>query len=275
MIAARVGAILLVVICTACSGGGGGSGGAPPPATPNPVNAPPAASQPSAGGMWFALSAGSTAMTLMIAETGEVRVMAPPTASSGPAFGYGAVAVIGNRVAGSFETRTIQPSPTAPPGGELDCTLEGTVSTRVSMQATVVCTDEVGSATTTSLAFLYDARYEADSSLALIAGNYTLPTNPTVNSLNINGDGTLFGVYQNGPRCTLNGRVEIVDANFNLYRFEVLFSGCTVLTQFEGVTMTGFATRDLPGQKAGAFHLLMTAVVAGRIEFTSLIYEPV
>lgn len=272
MIAARVAAIILVVTCAACGGGGGGT----PAVAPAPVNTPPpAASQQSAGGMWFAVSGGASPMTLMITENGEMRVSAPPTASSGPAFGYGVVAVTGNRVAGSFETRTIQPSPTSPPGGELECTFEGTVSTRVSMQATVVCTDEAGGATTASLAFHYDARYETDSSLALIAGNYTLPTNAAGNSLNINGDGTLFGVYENGPRCTLNGRVEIVDASFNLYRFEVLFSNCTVLKHFEGVTMTGLATRDLPGQKAGAFHLLITAVVGGRIEFASLIYEPV
>jgi hypothetical protein len=225
--------------------------------------------------MWFALTGGSTAMTIMIAETGEMRVIAPPNASSGPAFGYGAVIVTGNRVAGSFETRAIQPTTTSPTGAELDCTLEGTVSTRVSMQATVICTETAGSASTTALNFQYDSRYETDSSLALIAGNYTMPVNTAGNSLNINGDGTLFGVYQNGPRCTLNGRVAIVDANFNLYRFEVLFSGCTVLPQLEGVTMTGFATRDLPGQKAGAFHLLLTAVVAGRLEFASVVYEPV
>jgi hypothetical protein len=39
--------------------------------------------------------------------------------------------------------------------------------------------------------------------------------------------------------------------------------------------MTGFATRDLPGQKAGAFHLLLTGMVAGRLEFASVVYEPV
>ena len=95
------------------------------------------------------------------------------------------------------------------------------------------------------------------------------------NSLNINGDGTLFGLYDNGPRCTLNGTVSIIDANFNLYRFEVLFSTCTVLAlQYEGATMTGLATRNLPGQKAGAFMMLLTAVINGRLEFASVLYEP-
>lgn len=266
---AHAAAILALVACAGCSGGGGDPA---PGTTPNP---PPSPLQQSAGGLWFALTGGSTAMTLMIAETGELRVIAPPSsASSGPAFGHGAVLVTTDRVAGSFETRAAQPSPTSPAGAELDCTLDGTVSTRLSMQATVACTDTAGSSTTTALTFHYDSRYDTDSSLALIAGNYTLALHSTGNSLNINGDGTLFGVYQNGPRCTLNGRVAIVDANFNLYRFEVLFSGCTVLTHLEGVTMTGFASRDLPGQKAGAFHLLLTAVVAGRLEYTSVVYEP-
>jgi hypothetical protein len=274
MITIRAAVIVAVVTCAACSGGGGGGTAAGTP--PNPPGSPPPVAQQSAGGFWFALTGGATAMTLMIAETGEMRVTMPPsTSSSGPAFGSGAVLVTTNQVAGSFETRAVQPSPTSPVGAELDCTIDGTVTTRVAMQTTVVCTDTSGSSTTTDLNFYYDSRYDSDSSLTLIAGNYTLPLNASGNSLNINGDGTLFGMYQNGPRCTLNGRVTIVDTSFNLYRFEVLFSGCTVLTHLEGVTMTGFATRDLPGQKAGAFHLLLTAVVAGRLEFASVVYEPV
>jgi hypothetical protein len=39
--------------------------------------------------------------------------------------------------------------------------------------------------------------------------------------------------------------------------------------------MTGLATRNPPGQKAGAFSLLLTAVIDGRLEFASVMYEPV
>jgi len=225
--------------------------------------------------MWFAITAGSSAMSLMVAETGEVRITAPPTGSSGPAFGYGAVIVVGNRVSGSFETRAIPSSPATPTGSELDCTAEGTVSTRVSMQLTIVCVDTAGTTTTSTLNFMYDSRYDSDSSLADIGGNYTLTVNAATNTLNINGDGTLFGMYHNGPRCTLNGTVSIIHADFNLYRFDVLFSNCTVLSQYEGATMTGLATRNLPGLKAGAFYLLLTAVINGRLEFISVVYEPV
>ena len=274
MLAARYPTTLVLALLAGCGGGGGGA----PSTTPPPINTnPPAAAQQSAGGMWFAVTSGSSAAaSFMIAETGEVRVSMGPTGASGPSFGYGAVTVIGNRVEGSLETRAIPGSPAAPPGAELDCTASGTVSTRVSMQLTIVCVDAAGATTTTPLSLLYDSRYDTDSSLADIAGNYTLTVNTATNTLNINGDGTLFGMYHNGPRCTLNGTVSIIHSDFNLYRFDVRFSNCTVLAaQFEGVTMTGLATRNLPGQKAGSFLLLLTAVINGRLEFASVLYEPV
>jgi hypothetical protein len=225
--------------------------------------------------MWFSVS-GSSAYSLMVAETGELRVVTPPSGTGGPSFGFGAVTVVGNRVEGSLKTRAVQPTPGGPPGAELDCTVSGTVSTRTSLQLTFVCTDTGGVTTTTPLSFQYNSSYDADSSLAQIGGNYTLGINPTTNSLNINGDGTLFGMYHNGQRCVVNGTVSIIHADFNLYRFELRFSNCTFLaSQYEGVTMTGFATRNVPGQKAGAFLLLVTAVINGRIEFASVLYEPV
>jgi hypothetical protein len=273
MLAARRPTTILVLALL--SGCGGGSGGAPSTVAPTTTN-PPAAAQQSAGGLWFAAAGGSSGATFMIAETGELRVTMGPTSTSGPAFGYGAVTVIGNRVEGSLETRAIPASPTGPPGAELDCTASGTVSTRVSMQLTIVCVDAAGTTTTTPINFMYDSRYDTDSSLADIRGNYTLTVNAATNTLNINGDGTLFGLYHNGPRCTLNGTVSIIHSDFNLYRFDVLFSNCTVLAaQYEGVTMTGLATHNLPGQKAGSFLLLLTAVINGRLEFASVLYEPV
>jgi hypothetical protein len=214
----------------------------------------------------------------MIAETGDLRVVMPPAGTSGPAFGFGAVTVTGNRVEGNLKTRAIASSPGGPPGAELDCTVTGTVGTRTSMQLTTVCVDAAGSTTTTPIGFMYDARYDTDSSLADIAGNYTLPlpASAATNTLNINGDGTVFGLYDNGPRCTLNGTVSIIHRDFNLYRFEILFSNCTRLaSQYEGATLTGFATRNVPGQKAGAFLLMVTAVINGRIEFASVVYERV
>lgn len=263
---------LTAFVATLLAACGGGSGGGAPSTVSPPVT------QQSAGGMWFSGPGTSTAMSLMIAETGDLRVVIPPAGTSGPAFGFGAVTVTGDRVEGNLKTRAITSSPGGPPGAELDCTVAGTVSTRSSLQLTTVCVDAAGGTTTTPIGFLYDARYDTDSSLADLAGNYTVrpPLNTATNTLNINGDGTVFGMYHNGPRCTLNGTVSIIHRDFNLYRFEILFSNCGVFpSQYEGLTMTGFATRNLPGQKAGAFLLMVTAVVNGRIEVASLIYEPV
>jgi hypothetical protein len=268
---ARWPTILALTFLTGCGGGGGSGGGAAPPTV-----SPPASPQQSAGGIWFSVTGTSSGMSLMIAETGDLRVVMPPSGSSGPAFGFGVVTVTGNRVEGTLKTRAVTPSPADPPGAELDCTISGTVSTRASMQLTTVCVDTAGGTTTIPISLMYDSRYDTDSSLADIAGNYTLSVNTATNTLNINGDGTLFGMYHNGPRCTLNGTVSVINGDFNLYRLEVSFSSCTVFaSQYEGVTMTGFATRHLPGQKARAFLLLLSAVINGRVEFVSVIYEPV
>ena len=77
-------------------------------------------------------------------------------------------------------------------------------------------------------------------------------------------------------RCTLNGTVSIPHPDYNLYRFDVLFSNCTFFASgYEGKTMIGLATRNLPGQKGGAFYIVLTAVIDGRLQLASLIYEPV
>jgi uncharacterized Zn-binding protein involved in type VI secretion len=268
--AARWSTILVLAFLAGCGSSGGGGASAPATNSPAPT-------QQSAGGLWFAVTTGSNnATSLMIAETGELRVTSAPTGSSGPGFGHGAVTVTGNRVDGSYKTRVFGP-PTAPAGTTIDCTLSGTVSTRSSMQLTTTCLDAAGTSSTTALSFMYDARYDADSSLAEIAGNYTLTVNSTTNTLNINGDGTLFGMYHNGPRCTMNGTVSIIDSNFNLYRFELQFSNCGLFpSQVEGARIIGLATRNIPGQKTGAFLLQMTTSTDGPFQFfASVLYEPV
>ena len=253
----------LGALLVGCGGGGdGGGGAATPPPTPQ-----------SAGGVWIANAVTATPPTgtlmLLIAETGEMRMTGP-----GPSFGAGAVIVTNNnQVSGSYQTRSIQPSPTAPAAPDLDCTVQGTVTTRTSLQLAVRCTDTTGATTEQNLSFSYDATHGTDSSLAAIAGNYTFEFRPATNTLNINGDGTLFGMFDNGPQCLLNGRVEIIDANFDLYKLTVSFANCTRLAQYEGITMTGFARREIPG-RTGAFYALLTGVVDGRLQSFSVLYVP-
>jgi hypothetical protein len=90
-------------------------------------------------------------------------------------------------------------------------------------------------------------------------------------------------MLDNGPNCTVNGQVQIIDARFNLYRFELQLSLCQgVFNQpYDGTTLRGFAARNLPGMRPGAFILLLTGTPAigtapvPLFDFFSLLYEPV
>jgi hypothetical protein len=248
---------------TTASGDTGGSGVAQNP----PVTTPSGAQSP--GGIWHSFGGPTSAVTLYIAEDGNLRVQ-----DQGPAFGTGAVIVTsGNSVSGSYQSRSIQSSPTAPPSQSLTCEVTGTVTQRVALQLALHCTDASGAVTDRSYVFGYDPAYDVDSSLAAIAGNYTLSINTQTNTLTIAGDGALFGMFHNGAQCLVNGRVEIPDPNFNLYELEMTFSNCQFLKSHEGQTMTGFAARGLPGLPSGAFLLLVTGMINGRLEFHSLLYE--
>ena len=257
----RHGTLALLVVAAGCSGHGGNS------AAGNGVPVPTGPQSP--GGIWVATTPPVSTLTLFVAEDGDMRVSA-----EGPSFGAGAVMVTNlNQVTGSYHLRALQPSQTNPAASNLTCFVAGTVTTRTTMQLTVDCTDDAGASTERRLSFFYDATYEMGSSLADIAGNYTLEFRPATNTLNINGDGTLFGMLDNGPQCLLNGVVEIIDARFDLYRVTLSYSNCTRLPQYEGVTMTGFARRAYATQ-AGAFYAFLTGIVDAELSVLSVIYVP-
>jgi hypothetical protein len=268
-------ASLWVAMFSGCggSGGSGGSGNAGDPMSSASPNLPQPAPQ-SPGGIWHAfppqsVSPSPSPLSLFIAENGEMKVMA-----SGPAFGSGAVIVTNdNRLSGSYQLRSIQSNPLAPTTPDTTCEIEGTVTARLQLRVTARCTDAGGVPSSVDYVLGYDTSYETDSTLADIAGNYTLSFSPATNSLNINSDGTVFGLFHNGVRCTVNGRVEIPDSRFNLYRFELGFSSCQTIARYEGQTMTGLAVRAPPGLPPGAFLLLLTGAIEGRLHVFSILYE--
>jgi hypothetical protein len=273
------------------------SGGDDSASAANPAAAGPPAPTQSAGGIWGGIPAAGESITLYIAETGELVVQT--SSSSGGTHGTGAVIVNNpNDVAGTYQARSfatvVVPLPPAPPPPlpppvpvtEQTCTLDGTVTERSLLQVDLSCTDTAGNTTQRSASLLYHPAYELDSALADIAGNYTVPFRPQTNTLNIN-NGVIFGMFDNGPTCTVNGQVQIIDARFNLYRVELLMSLCQtpIGALYEGATFRGFAARNLPGMRAGAFLLLVsgrpsplgsgTTVVNPSILFVSMLYEPV
>jgi hypothetical protein len=65
-----------------------------------------------------------------------------------------------------------------------------------------------------------NALYQRDSSLELLAGTYVTP----YTALTVDSQGEIF--YQHGS-CVGNGAVELIDADFNMYRMEIEVTGCT------------------------------------------------
>jgi len=274
----RLSALLLSAVLAGCGGGGGGS--SPPagvptpiaqPPAPAPAPAPPPAASKSAGGIWHGISTSNETLTLFVAETGDLRaqdVMGLPPNAPLPLSGAGAVIVTGDQLAGAYDTG--RPFSTF----SEHCELTGTVVERVSLTVTLACTDNAGSKRSPTVILGYDAGYDGGSSLAAIAGNYTFAPKAT-NVLNIDGNGVIFGVYDNAANCTVNGTVKIVDARYNLYAIEWRMSLCQVpFVQYEGATMSGYGTMNLRGQPPGSLLLFLTGVVAGHMESSSLLYAP-
>lgn len=259
--------MLLTGVLAGCGGGGGGYGA---PSQSPPVVQPPVASK-SPGGIWHGFSTSNETLTLFVAETGTLRALVtkgvPPNVQP-PLFGSGAVLVTGDQLAGAYDSG--QPFTTFAE----HCELTGTLVERVSMNVTLDCTDSSGAKRSPAVTLGYDTDYGRASSLAAIAGNYTFSLRPT-NVLSIDGNGVIFGTYDNGPNCTVNGTAEIVDSRYNLYAFEWLMSLCQApFTKFEGATMSGFGVMNVRGAPAGSVLVLLTGVVAGHLEGASLMYQP-
>ena len=138
------------------------------------------------------------------------------------------------------------------------------------------CSDASGPVWNESATLFYQTDYEQNSSLAIIAGNYTLGPIAATNTLNIAGDGRIFGMYDNGPACTVSGQVSLLDPAYNLYDIQWTFSSCgPILPDYEGIQFTGIATiPTIPSLPSGSFYLLMTGNVAGDFRSISVIYEP-
>jgi hypothetical protein len=81
-----------------------------------------------------------------------------------------------------------------------------------------------------------DSVYRRPSSLQIVAGTYV--NGPQ--TLSIDTQGTLF--YQSAfNHCVGQGRVEIIDARFNMYRFEIRLESCdrSFSTELNGLTYSG------------------------------------
>jgi len=262
-----------LIVAAGCGGGGGGAGSAV--TQPNPP-APPASPvvPASAGGIWFVPGTPETAVTLFVAENGELKIFDQGW------FGTGAVIVTnGTEVAGSYERVLVQFVTTEPRSTRESCEVTGIVTPHAALSLTIGCKDRQGETVERTFAFNYDARYEQTSSLDAIAGNYKVPIAPQTHTLSISNNGEIFGTFHSGgsASCTVNGRIELVDPDFTIYGIELTLASCTGLAApyYNNGTLSGLVVAEPGGVADGAF--LMLAVLTtddGGFAVYSLIYEP-
>ena len=279
----QIWAIAMALLLSACGGGGSGGGGsapvpgpapAPPP-DPGPTAPPPPANQ-SPGGIWSGFTAAGDA-TFYITEEGELHFSADIPGGL-LILGAGTVEISnGDELAGELQAGRILPEPSAssPPG--LICSLDGALTERAQIDLAVECEDAGGPAWNETLSLTYSKDYEQPSSLDRIASGYRLAFGPAAETLNLDGD-EVSGEYHNGLNCTVKGQVSPRDPSYNLYWVEWTMSNCLApFPNYEGAEFMGIASiipSTLDEAPMGSIHIFLTAEVAGRFDFLSVIYEP-
>jgi len=264
-------AIATISLLIAGCGGGGSSAPASqalPPA-PTTVQSP--------GGNWFVLDSNSNPVQFYISETGKVRsIFDVEAVTDGPTFGSGSVDITGtDEVYGVLQARGIQPAG-GPAPIDLSCTLSGTVRERSLLVLSIVCSDSNSIVYDEGFSLRPQPGYGAGSSLIDIAGNYTWPSRPSTNMLNITADGTLFGMYHNGANCTVNGVVSIMDSDFSFLDVEWTMANCTdPIGIYEGAAVSGFAMESpSPNDPPGSYYFLLTGVNDSGFFAISVNFEP-
>jgi hypothetical protein len=239
--------IFVVMLIVGCGGGGsGGSSATSPPSPPPPPPPPPPPANLSPGGVWIGSDSNGGELVGIVTETGRFHFLIDDgLIDDEPMQGTGIMSVSNvNNLNGNFElvpqVGSVFPDGTTP----ANCALVGTVTERQSMVVIVDCTTTAGTQEQITATLDYDAIYDRNSSLATIAGNFQDVGEVGEPIVNIAGDGTIF--FQDpSTGCVVNGQVSIIDADFNAYDFEVLYSNCTgSMANFNDSVFSGVALLD-------------------------------
>ena len=263
----------LLVYLTGCGGGSGGT------ATVQIAGTNGSGGVQSPGGIWFGRDSANESVVLYIAETGKLRATLHPQGSIIPSFGGGTVSVAStNVVTGSFEVRGDLIPSAGQRGEDLGCAISGSVSERQFLTVNVTCSDSAGVVYEETLQLLYDPNvYERDSSLEQLAGDYTIEFQPDTNFLSIAADGTLFGMFNIGARCFVEGTATAIDMDYAFIDITWTMSGCTnPIGNYEGTQMSGFALANpAPTGRPGSYYFLLTGQSPDGLYAISVLYEPV
>lgn len=247
----------IMMLCLAGCGGGGGVGDFDLAGGLN-ITFPDQAF----GGIWTGTDDNGLEILALTTETGRLHWIAPETGEQG--FGTGTVSALHADVEYTY---------VAPLGFTLEdgstsasCAGGGIISERVSLWVNAGCTTESGSTFNNTATLDYDALYDRDSSLALVAGNYDdfgLVVNVTANG----------EVFEQDPAtgCVVNGQIDIIDSRFNAYDVSITYSNCEgAVANLNGATFSGLGILDNSAVPETAIFAL-TGVVDNVIY--SVIYE--
>jgi hypothetical protein len=265
--------IFLLISLTGCGGGSGGS------AATQIAGTIGSGGTQSPGGIWFGRDSANESVVLYIAETGMLRATLHPQGSIIPSFGGGTVSVSSNNiVTGTLEVGGDLVLPMGQRREDLGCAISGSVQERQVLTVDITCSDSGGVVYEEALRLMYDPNvYERDSSLDDLAGEYTLEFQPDTNSLSIAVDGVLFGMFNNGARCLVEGTAMVIDAEYTFIEVTWTMSGCTnQIGNYEGTQMSGFALANpAPTGRPGGYYFLLTGTSPDGLYSISVLYEPV
>jgi len=273
---------ILPILVSLFAGGCGGNSSAPPS---SPPISPPVPATQSPGGQWLGLDSQARLVNLLISEKGDLRGFVHiGTGMEPPFFTTGTVSVTnGDDLAGAMRGQDLlSPPPINLPGGPIalplptiiSCSLSGTVVEHTRFTAQISCSDDDALIYDESVVLMSQPGYQNGSSLDAIAGNYTLASNPATNTLNITTDGTVFGMYDNGPSCTVNGLVSIIDDRFSLLEVNWTLSMCTDPFGFaEGAEYDGFAMPSPDLNAPDSYYFLLIRELPDSLSLISVIYD--
>lgn len=219
-----------ILACFGLVACGGSSGSSTP--TPPTTNASP-------GGIWegqivFDSTGTSVEVVGVVTESGEMRFI---TSDGQQIWGNGSVTNV-NQLAMNFTWVLPLGFETAGGATEGTGTLTGTVLERNRIQAAFTSTSSVGEPDSGTIDVFYDNLYERDSSLGMLAGNWTAGTEV----LTIDGTGAVFS-QDPATSCVLSGQFSIINASYDVYRATLSFASCATpeTVVLNGFTMNGLA----------------------------------
>lgn len=203
---------LIVTLCalglTAC----GGSGSTRATGSASGASASP-------GGIWTGTdSSTGLQLTALIAESGQMQVIRSDSSQY-----YGTLAVSGNSISANINGITLYG--TSFPDGSVHGTgkVTGTLTARSSIQANVSFTTDKGESTTSNVTLAFQSIYTAAPNIANFAGNWTDEGSGDV--VSITSGGALF-VQDPSSGCVINGQINVVQANYNLWAAAIDYANC-------------------------------------------------